>query len=155
MKIGCESCHKQTLTTGYSAIDGLSYQTIHPFTDLLVHDMGPGLDDGYTEGNAKTSEWRTTPLWGLGLAPGVQGGTYYLLHDGRAHSIQQAIQMHGGEARLAQKGLPIFHHRTRLQLSNSLSRYNLWKRTEFLKTCGFACLSGTVLCRCFGGLRQQ
>ncbi len=60
--------------------------------------MGPGLDDGYTEGNAKTAEWRTTPLWGLGLAPGVQGGSVYLMHDGRAHSIQQAIALHGGEA---------------------------------------------------------
>jgi CxxC motif-containing protein (DUF1111 family) len=98
VKIGCENCHKQTLTTGYSPIQGLAYQTINPYTDLLVHDMGPGLDDGYTEGNAKTSEWRTAPLWGLGLAPGVQGGSYYLLHDGRAHSIEQAIQMHGGEA---------------------------------------------------------
>ena len=98
VKIGCETCHKQTLTTGYSPIDALSYQTINPFTDLLVHDMGAGLDDGYTEGNAKTSEWRTTPLWGLGLAPDVQGGNTYLLHDGRAHSIEQAIQMHGGEA---------------------------------------------------------
>lgn len=97
-KIGCQTCHQQTLTTGYSPIAGLSYQTFNPFTDLLVHDMGPGLDDGYTEGDAKTSEWRTAPLWGLGLAPGVQGGSYYLLHDGRAHSIQQAIQMHGGEA---------------------------------------------------------
>jgi len=96
--IGCANCHKQTLTTGYSVTAGLAYQTIHPFTDLLVHDMGHGLDDGYTEGDAKTSEWRTTPLWGLGLAPGVQGGTYYLMHDGRAHSIQQAIQLHGGEA---------------------------------------------------------
>jgi CxxC motif-containing protein (DUF1111 family) len=98
IKIGCETCHKQTLTTGYSPIAGLSYQTFSPFTDLLVHDMGPGLDDHYTEGDAKTSEWRTTPLWGLGLAPGVQGGNVYLLHDGRAHSIAQAIQMHGGEA---------------------------------------------------------
>ena len=96
--IGCQDCHKQNLTTGYSPIDALSYQTFSPFTDLLVHDMGPGLDDGYTEGDAKTSEWRTTPLWGLGLAPGVQGGNIYLLHDGRAHSIEQAIQMHGGEA---------------------------------------------------------
>ena len=95
---GCETCHKQTLTTGYSPIDALSYQTISPFTDLLVHDMGPGLDDGYTEGTAKTSEWRTTPLWGLGLTSGVQGGNYYLMHDGRARSIEQAIQMHGGEA---------------------------------------------------------
>jgi CxxC motif-containing protein (DUF1111 family) len=63
--------------------------------------MGPGLDDGYTEGDAKTSEWRTAPLWGLGLAPGVQGGNYYLLHDGRAHSIEDAITMHGGEAAAA------------------------------------------------------
>jgi len=60
--------------------------------------MGPGDDDHYTEGDALTSEWRTTPLWGLGLAPGVQGGDVYLMHDGRAHSIQQAIQMHGGES---------------------------------------------------------
>ncbi len=95
---GCETCHKATLTTGYSPIDGLSYQTFNPYTDLLVHDMGPGLDDHYTEGTAKTSEWRTAPLWGLGLAPGVQGGATYLLHDGRAHSITEAIQMHGGEA---------------------------------------------------------
>jgi CxxC motif-containing protein (DUF1111 family) len=101
IQIGCETCHKQTLTTGYSPIAGLANQTINPFTDLLVHDMGPGLDDGYTEGNAKSSEWRTTPLWGLGLAPGVQGGNYYLLHDGRAHSIEQAIQMHGGEAAIS------------------------------------------------------
>jgi CxxC motif-containing protein (DUF1111 family) len=98
VQIGCERCHKQTLTTGYSPIASLSNQTINPFTDLLVHDMGPGLDDGYTEGDAKTSEWRTPPLWGLGLAPQVQGGYIYLMHDGRAHSIQQAIQMHGGEA---------------------------------------------------------
>jgi CxxC motif-containing protein (DUF1111 family) len=101
VKIGCETCHKQTLTTGNSAISSIAYQTIHPYTDLLVHDMGPGLDDHYTEGNAKTAEWRTTPLWGLGLAPGVQGGNVYLLHDGRAHSIAQAVQMHGGEAAVA------------------------------------------------------
>ena len=98
VQIGCETCHKQTLTTGYSPIAALSNQTFSPFTDLLVHDMGPGLDDHYTEGDAKTSEWRTTPLWGLGLAPGVQGGDVYLMHDGRAHSITQAIQLHGGEA---------------------------------------------------------
>jgi CxxC motif-containing protein (DUF1111 family) len=97
-QIGCETCHKQTLTTGNSPIAALSNQTVNPFTDLLVHDMGPGLDDGYTEGDAETFEWRTAPLWGLGLAPGVQGGATYLLHDGRAHSIEQAIQLHGGEA---------------------------------------------------------
>jgi CxxC motif-containing protein (DUF1111 family) len=98
INIGCETCHKQTLTTGYSPVDALAYQTFNPFTDLLVHDMGPGLDDHYTEGTAKTSEWRTTPLWGLGLAPNVQGGNTYLLHDGRARSIEEAITMHGGEA---------------------------------------------------------
>lgn len=97
-QIGCATCHKPSLTTGYSPIAALSYQTFAPFTDLLVHDMGPGLDDHYTEGTAETSEWRTAPLWGLGLAPNVQGGTAYLLHDGRATSIQQAIELHGGEA---------------------------------------------------------
>ena len=60
--------------------------------------MGSGLDDGYTEGSAKTFEWRTPPLWGLGLSPNSQGGQYFLLHDGRAKSIEDAIQMHGGEA---------------------------------------------------------
>jgi CxxC motif-containing protein (DUF1111 family) len=95
---GCASCHRETLMTGFSTIDSFSYQQFHPFTDLLVHDMGPGLDDHYTEGTAQTSEWRTAPLWGLGLAQNSQGGQLFLLHDGRAHSIQQAIQMHGGEA---------------------------------------------------------
>ncbi len=101
-QIGCATCHKPALTTGSSSIDALSYQTINPYTDLLVHDMGPGLDDGYTEGTAKASEWRTAPLWGLGLAPNVQGGYTYLLHDGRAHSIEQAIEMHGGEAAVSE-----------------------------------------------------
>ena len=59
--------------------------------------MGPGLDDGYTEGSAKTSEWRTPPLWGLGLSEKSQGGQYFLLHDGRAKSIEEAIMLHGGE----------------------------------------------------------
>ena len=71
---------------------------IHPYTDLLLHDMGPGLDDHYTEGMAKTAEWRTPALWGLGLSKDSQGGTYFLMHDGRANSIEEAILMHGGEA---------------------------------------------------------
>lgn len=97
-KIGCNSCHKSTLKTGYSPLEGLSNKEFHPYTDLLLHDMGPPLDDGYTEGSAKTSEWRTAPLWGLGLAPKSQGGQYFLLHDGRAHSIEEAISFHAGEA---------------------------------------------------------
>lgn len=98
IQTGCESCHKQTLKTGVSPVASLSNKTFHPYTDLLLHDMGPGLDDGYTEGSAKTSEWRTPPLWGLGLSPNSQGGQYFLLHDGRAKSIEEAIQLHGGEA---------------------------------------------------------
>lgn len=98
IQAGCESCHKQTLTTGFSNIAPLSNKTFHPYTDLLLHDMGPGLDDGYTEGFAKSSEWRTPPLWGLGLSPNSQGGQYFLMHDGRAKSIEEAIQLHGGEA---------------------------------------------------------
>jgi len=96
--IHCAGCHKPELKTGFSPVAALSNRTFAPYTDLLLHDMGPGLDDGYTEGAAKTSEWRTAPLWGLGLAPRSQGGQYFLLHDGRATSIEAAIQLHGGEA---------------------------------------------------------
>jgi CxxC motif-containing protein (DUF1111 family) len=98
MQTGCENCHKQTLKTSFSNIIPLSNKTFHPYTDLLLHDMGQGLDDGYTEGSAKTYEWRTPPLWGLGLSPKSQGGQYFLMHDGRAKSIEDAIQLHGGEA---------------------------------------------------------
>ena len=97
-EINCTSCHKPTLKTGYSPIDAISNKEFHPFTDLLLHDMGSDLDDSYTEGGALTSEWRTPPLWGLGLAPDSQGGEYFLMHDGRARSIEEAILLHGGEA---------------------------------------------------------
>jgi CxxC motif-containing protein (DUF1111 family) len=101
--IGCNACHKETLKTGYSAITALSNKEFHPYTDLLLHDMGSGLDDGYTEGSAKTNEWRTPPLWGLGLSPHAQGGSYFLLHDGRARSIEEAILLHGGEGSASKK----------------------------------------------------
>lgn len=97
VQLGCEKCHRQTLHTGYSPIEALSNKKFHPYTDLLLHDMGSGLDDGYTEGSAKTYEWRTPPLWGLGLSPNSQGGKYFLMHDGRAQSIEEAILLHGGE----------------------------------------------------------
>ncbi|NRF41802.1 di-heme oxidoredictase family protein [Pedobacter foliorum] len=97
-QINCAGCHKPTLKTGSSPVAALSNTEFHPYTDLLLHDMGPGLDDGYTEGSAKTYEWRTPPLWGLGLSTNSQGGQYHLLHDGRAKSIEEAIQLHGGEA---------------------------------------------------------
>lgn len=99
--IGCDKCHKEEWKTGFSPVSALAYKTIHPYTDLLLHDMGNALDDGYTEGNALTSEWRTPALWGLGLSKQSQGGTYFLMHDGRAHSIDEAIQLHGGEGKSA------------------------------------------------------
>lgn len=97
-EIGCESCHRSTLTTGPSEIDALDHVDFHAYTDMLMHDMGPDLDDNYTEGIAETFEWRTTPLWGLGLQQDSQGSETYYLHDGRATTIDGAIQYHGGEA---------------------------------------------------------
>lgn len=95
--IGCENCHKETLKTGVSTIEALSEREFHPYTDLLLHDMNYSFDEGYTEGSALTSEWRTAPLWGLGLSKNSQGGEYFLMHDGRAHSISEAILLHNGE----------------------------------------------------------
>src|SRR5690554_908021 len=94
----CAVCHRPNMETGYSPIGVLSNVTFHPYTDLLLHDLGPELDDGYTEGFATSAQWRTAPLWGLGLSKDSQGGKYYLMHDGRAHSIEEAIALHGGEA---------------------------------------------------------
>ncbi|HRI78638.1 MAG TPA: di-heme oxidoredictase family protein [Cyclobacteriaceae bacterium] len=96
--IKCNACHTEQLKTGSSPIAALSNKVFHPYTDLLLHDMGPGLNDGYTEGSATAAEWRTPPLWGLGLSKNSQGGTYFLMHDGRANSIESAILLHGGEA---------------------------------------------------------
>jgi CxxC motif-containing protein (DUF1111 family) len=100
-QLNCIACHKPTLSTGPSPIAALSNKEFHPYTDLLLHDMGATLDDGYTEGSAKTFEWRTPPLWGLGLSANSQGGSLFLMHDGRAHSIEEAILMHGGEAAMS------------------------------------------------------
>ncbi|WP_317899828.1 di-heme oxidoredictase family protein [Aurantibacillus circumpalustris] len=96
--LGCEKCHRSELKTQSSTIAALSNKTFFPYTDLLLHDMGKNLDDNYTEGSAKTHEWKTPALWGLGLSKITQGGSYFLMHDGRAHSIEEAIQWHGGEA---------------------------------------------------------
>ncbi|MEO7925027.1 MAG: di-heme oxidoredictase family protein [Chitinophagaceae bacterium] len=97
LSIGCAACHIPQLTTGISPISALSNKIFFPYTDMLLHDMGPGLDDGYTEGFATTAEWRTPPLWGLGLSENSQGGQYFLLHDGRARTVEDAILLHGGE----------------------------------------------------------
>jgi CxxC motif-containing protein (DUF1111 family) len=98
MNIQCGACHIPDWTTDQSDIEALSYKNFSPYTDLLLHDMGSALDDGYTEGTARTYEWKTPALWGLGLSTASQGGKYFLMHDGRATSIEQAILLHGGEA---------------------------------------------------------
>ncbi len=94
---GCVACHRPTLSTSaFHPMAELRGQTIHPYTDLLLHDMGRGLADNLPEGAASGSEWRTPPLWGIGLTAGVSGGEAYL-HDGRARNLSEAILWHDGE----------------------------------------------------------
>ena len=101
MEAGCDSCHTPKLETGiHPTIPALSKQTIRPYTDLLLHDMGDGLADGRPDFQATGNEWRTPPLWGIGLIETVNGHTYYL-HDGRARNLMEAILWHGGEAEAA------------------------------------------------------
>ena len=95
--IGCSKCHRPEMKTGNSSIAAIANKVFYPYSDFLLHDMGSSLNDGYTEGSAKTYEWRTPPLWGVGLSKNSQGGQYFLLHDGRARSIEEAILLHGGE----------------------------------------------------------
>jgi CxxC motif-containing protein (DUF1111 family) len=97
-EIGCVSCHTAELKTGSdSAIPALNDQVIRPYSDLLLHDMGKGLADDRPDGDASGTEWRTPPLWGIGLVETVNGHTRFL-HDGRARSLEEAILWHGGEA---------------------------------------------------------
>ncbi|EHS1182242.1 c-type cytochrome [Vibrio vulnificus] len=100
---GCESCHKQTVKTAKrEALPALSEQTIYPYTDLLLHDMGPGLADNRPEYLANGQEWRTPPLWGIGYTQEVNDHTYFL-HDGRARNLMEAVLWHGGEAEAAKQ----------------------------------------------------
>ena len=95
---GCAKCHVPMQVTGVdAAFPELSNQTIFPYTDLLLHDLGPGLGDGRPDFLADGQEWRTPPLWGLGLVPTVNGHSF-LLHDGRARGFAEAVLWHGGEA---------------------------------------------------------
>ncbi|KDC55556.1 di-heme oxidoredictase family protein [Pseudoalteromonas sp. S3431] len=136
---GCESCHRSTMKTSEFAVHAeLRSQTIRPFTDLLLHDMGEGLADNLGGGNATGAEWRTAPLWGLGLSAcvtaGVTNPTGYqgddvctpdanYLHDGRARTINEAIMWHGGEAeqsRIAYESLSNTRRSALLAFLNSL-----------------------------------
>ena len=110
-QIGCAACHKPVVQTGVNLnISALNNQRIQPYTDLLVHDLGTGLSDNRPDFLAEGNEWRTAPLWGIGLFEKTNG-TPFFLHDGRARSIEEAILWHGGEA---EKGKNAF-----VQLSKS------------------------------------
>jgi len=100
---GCIACHTpKYVTERDESRPEQSFQLIWPYTDLLLHDMGEGLADGRPEGDANGREWRTPPLWGIGLTEIVSGHTYFL-HDGRARSLLEAILWHGGEAEAAKQ----------------------------------------------------
>lgn len=99
----CASCHTPKYVTGeLRDFPELSNQTIYPYTDLLLHDMGEGLADNRPDFAATGREWRTPPLWGLGLIPTVNGHSH-LLHDGRARNLMEAVLWHGGEAESAKQ----------------------------------------------------
>ncbi len=120
---GCASCHRPTLTTGpHPSLEELGGQVIHPYTDLLLHDMGADLADGRPDFLATGSEWRTPPLWGLGLRRLVDPRAG-LLHDGRARSPLEAVLWHGGAAReaaAAVRRLPPDDRRALLRFLDSL-----------------------------------
>ena len=100
IQAACAKCHNPQLKTGsFLDVPLLSNQTIHPYTDLLLHDMGTDLADGRTDYLATGNEWRTPPLWGIGLTSLVNNNNgMFLMHDGRARTIEEAILWHGGEA---------------------------------------------------------
>jgi CxxC motif-containing protein (DUF1111 family) len=99
--VGCDSCHTPELTTGDgAAVAALRNQVFRPYTDLLLHDMGAALADGKRDGDASPREWRTPPLWGIGLIEVVSGHTRYL-HDGRARNLAEAVLWHAGESQRA------------------------------------------------------
>ena len=100
-KLGCISCHRPKFVTSKNAKNkAQSFQLIWPYSDFLLHDMGEGLADGQRVGVANGREWRTQPLWGIGLTEIVSGHSFFL-HDGRARNLTEAILWHGGEARMA------------------------------------------------------
>ena len=115
-KIGCARCHTPKFVTG--TVRGQphhSKQTIWPYTDMLLHDMGDGLADNRPEGVATGREWRTAPLWGIGLTTVVNKHSFFL-HDGRAHNIQEAILWHGGEAQKTRDAYRALTEEERAQL---------------------------------------
>jgi len=121
--IGCATCHVTTFTTGVlPSVPAVSNQKIHPYTDLLLHNMGAALADNRPDFRAGGNEWRTPPLWGIGLVSVVNGHTFFL-HDGRARNLTEAVLWHGGEAARTRerfKALPEFSRRALIAFLNSL-----------------------------------
>jgi CxxC motif-containing protein (DUF1111 family) len=99
--IGCAACHVPEFTSGPSPIPGVSGRRVVLYSDLLLHDMGPGLADDRPDGDASGVEWRTAPLWGLRVMRDFLDGEAFLLHDGSAATVEEAIRLHGGEAEAA------------------------------------------------------
>jgi CxxC motif-containing protein (DUF1111 family) len=99
--IGCARCHTPSFTTGTSVVAALSGRSVELYSDLLLHDMGDELADGRPDGQANGREWKTPPLWGLRLMRSFLNGDAFLMHDGRARSVDEAIRMHSGEGRAA------------------------------------------------------
>ncbi|WP_405411952.1 di-heme oxidoredictase family protein [Maribacter sp. Asnod1-A12] len=116
----CIKCHIPKIETGSYEIIALANQTIRPYTDLLLHDMGDGLADGLQDFDANGNEWRTPPLWGIGLIETVNGHTN-LLHDGRARNIEEAILWHGGEAQASKENFKSFSAEERSKLIQFLN----------------------------------
>ncbi|MEB2517012.1 di-heme oxidoredictase family protein [Pseudomonas sp. YuFO20] len=113
---GCQSCHTPKYTTAANAAEPeLANQVIRPYSDLLLHDMGDGLADNRTEFQASGRDWRTPPLWGIGLTQAVSGHTQFL-HDGRARNLLEAVLWHGGEATAAQQQVLTFNAEQRAAL---------------------------------------
>ncbi|KII31254.1 thiol oxidoreductase [Pseudomonas fluorescens] len=113
---GCQSCHTPKYTTAANAAEPeLANQVIRPYSDLLLHDMGDGLADNRTEFQASGRDWRTPPLWGIGLTEAVSGHTQFL-HDGRARNLLEAVLWHGGEAKAAQQQVLSFNAEQRAAL---------------------------------------
>lgn len=94
----CTGCHTPVMRTGAHEIEALSGRDLALYSDLLLHDLGDALADNRVDGSADGREWRTAPLWGLRIARDFLGGRLLLLHDGRAHSVDEAVRLHGGEA---------------------------------------------------------
>ncbi|SDZ21128.1 di-heme oxidoredictase family protein [Pseudomonas sp. NFIX28] len=113
---GCQSCHTPQFTTAADAAEPeLANQVIRPYSDLLLHDMGEGLADNRSEFQAGGRDWRTPPLWGIGLTETVSGHTQFL-HDGRARNLLEAVLWHGGEAQAAQQQVLSFNAEQRAAL---------------------------------------